>query len=138
MGKKLNGLVIADVNTLRNSTVNSIMILFLGVRKCNAFLINGAVAKLSQLVYGRNHPIYQNIVYHNAQDRVLMPSKLREMMEKYISGSKTKTLGKCQGGDAMLEELNKESKSWLTMSGIPSEEQCLHVFQNIDSLNEVK
>lgn len=64
-----------------------------------------------------------------------MPNNLRETMYKYVSSSKTMIPGKCQGGDAMLEELNKESKSWLKMAGIPGEEQC--VFRYIDSLNEV-
>ena len=37
-----------------------------------------------------------------------MPAELRTAMGKYISGSRTMTLGKCQGGDAMLEEINKK------------------------------
>ena len=49
----------------------------------------------------------------------------------------TMTMGKCQGGDAILEEINKESKAWLKMSGIPTEEQWLQVFRNLDDLNKV-
>jgi len=59
------------------------------------------------------------------------------MMDKFVSGSKTGTCGKCQGGDAMLEELNKESKSWLKMSGVPSNDRWLKVFRNIDELTQV-
>lgn len=66
-----------------------------------------------------------------------MPSELKDVMEQFITGSKTGTIGKCEGGDAMLEELNKDSKSWLKMAGIPSNEQWLHVFRNIDDLTEV-
>ena len=40
-----------------------------------------------------------------------MPNELRFIMEKYISGSRTMAVEKCQGGDALLEEINKESKS---------------------------
>ena len=66
-----------------------------------------------------------------------MPPEIKELMEKFISGSKNGTFGKCQGGDAMLEELNKESKSWLKTSGIPTNEQWLQVFRNIDDLTQV-
>ena len=47
-------------------------------------------------------------------------------------------LEKCQGGDALLEEINKESKSLLKMAGVPSTEQWLHVFRNLDELLKVK
>lgn len=67
-----------------------------------------------------------------------MPEELRIIMHEFISGSKTNTMGKCQGGDAILEELNKESKSWLKMAGIPSDEQWLNVFRNNDNLNKVR
>jgi len=46
-------------------------------------------------------------------------------------------IDKCQGGDATLEELNKDSKSWLKMAGIPTKEQWLQVFRNMDGLNKV-
>ena len=59
------------------------------------------------------------------------------MLEDYVSGSKSMKMGKCQGGDAALEELNKDSKSWLNMAGIPGEEQWLRVFRNLDNLNKV-
>ena len=48
------------------------------------------------------------------------------------------TLEKCQGRDALLEEINKESKSWLKIAGVPSSEQWLHVFRNLDELSKVK
>ena len=66
-----------------------------------------------------------------------MPQELRDVMDKFVTGSKNMTPGKCQGGDAMLEELNKDSKSWLKMAGIPGNEQWLRVFRNIDDLNKV-
>ena len=111
--------------------------LILGVRKCNSELIKDAVTKISELIYGGNHPIYQNILYHKSLDTILMPTELKEVLNKYLSGSRTKTLGKCQGGDAMLEEVNKESKSWLKMAGIPSNDQWQNVFRNLDELSKV-
>ena len=76
-------------------------------------------------------------MFENARDLLLMPPEIKELMEKFISGSKNGTFGKCQGGDAMLEELNKESKSWLKTSGIPTKEQWLQVFRNLDDLTPV-
>ena len=69
---------------------------------------------------------------------VNMPYEIRQMKEKYVSGSRTGKKGKCQGGDALLEEVNKQSKSWLKLSGIPSEKHWLRVFRNLDSLTEVR
>ena len=47
------------------------------------------------------------------------------------------SMGKCQGGDALLEEVNKETKAWLKTAGIPSNEQWLQTFRNYDDLQEV-
>lgn len=66
-----------------------------------------------------------------------MPEALRTVMDAYITGSRTMRNDKCQGGDALLEEINKESKSWLKMAGIPTEDQWTRVFRNLDDLNEV-
>ena len=82
----------------------------LGVRKCNAQLVQDSKAKLSQLIYGRNHPIYQNILYQSTLDDILMPKDLRDVLIQFLSGSRTMTIEKCQGGDALLEEINKETK----------------------------
>lgn len=111
--------------------------MLLGVRKCNPELVHCATAKISQLFYGRNHPIYQNIIYHKMLDHILMPAGLQKITNDYISGSKNLKIGKCQGGDALLEELNKESKSWLKMAGIPSNDLWTRVFRNLDELTKV-
>ena len=115
----------------------SLMMLRAGVRKCNATAVGDAKTKISCLFFGRNHPIYQNIVYLDTLDTVLMPPPLKDIKNKYISGSRTGNIGKSQGGDALLEEINKDSKSWLKMAGIPSERHWLWVFRNVDSLNKV-
>ena len=111
--------------------------LFSGVRKCNASLVDDPILKLTPLIFTRNHPIYQKIIYESERDRILMPDHLSQLLSVYVSGSRTGTSGKYQGGDALLEELNKESKSWLKMAGIPKEEKWLRVFRNIDNLNKV-
>ena len=66
-----------------------------------------------------------------------MPSEMRDIKNAYISRSRTGNKDKSQGGDALLEEVNKDSKSWMKMAGIPTEEHWLRVFRNLDSLNQV-
>ena len=65
-----------------------------------------------------------------------MPEELKNLKKQFMSGSRTGNIDKSQGGDALLEEVNKDSKSWLKMAGIPSEKHWLRVFRNLDKLNE--
>jgi len=110
-----------------------------GVRNCNPSLIKDAIAKFHPIIFARKHPIYKRILYCNARDRTFMPNELSEILDAYVSGSKYMKMGKCQGEDALLEELNKDSKSWFNMAGIPEDDhdQWLRVFRNLDTLNEV-
>ena len=117
--------------------LHSLMLLRSGVRKSNAIAVQDSVAKLSHLIFNRNHPIYQNILYNNGLDICLMPSNLKNIMEQYISGNKSGKRDKCQGGDALLEEVNKESKAWLKMAGVHTEQQWIRVFRNLDNLSQV-
>ena len=110
----------------------------IGVRKCNSELIYDSTAKITHFFFGRHHPIYQNILYYKTLDLILMPNELRVIMEKYISGSRTMIVKKCQGRDALLEEINKESKSRLKIAEIPLEEHWLRVFWNLDELSKVR
>ena len=118
--------------------LHSLMMLRSGIRKCNFGLVHNAKTKISQLFFGRKHPIYQNVFYSDAVDHVLMPEALLNIKQKYVSGSRTGHRERCQGGDALLEEINKESKSWLKMSGIPTEQQWIKVFRNLDELMQVR
>lgn len=76
-------------------------------------------------------------MYHITRDQILMLKELHDVMTEFLSGSRTTTMGKCQGGDAMLEEVNKETKAWLKMAGIPTDDQWLQVFRNFDELHKL-
>ena len=67
--------------------------------------------------------MYQKILYHRNVDLILMPQELQEVLKNFVTSSRTMTLEKYQGGDALLEEINKENKAWLKMAGVPSTEQ---------------
>lgn len=57
-----------------------------------------------------------------------MPHELQEVLENFVSSLRRMTLEKRHGGDTLLAEINKESKAWLKMAGVPSREQWLYVF----------
>ena len=65
----------------------------------------------------------------------MMPDRLKSVMFSSLAVSRTGNAGKYQGGDACLEEINKEAKSW--MSGVPTDQQWTRVFHNLDKLNKV-
>ena len=113
------------------------MLFRVGVRKNEAKAVENAKTKISHLFFGRSHPINQNIMYLDTLDTISMPEELNNFKKQFMSGSRTGNIDKSQGGDALLEEVNKESKSWLKMAGIPSEKQWLRVLRNLDKLNEV-
>ena len=117
--------------------LHALMMLRAGVRKCNHKLVQNARTKTAELFFGGNHPIYQKIIVEDAIATTLMPDEIRKVKEKHVSSSRTGHAGKFQGGDALLEEVNKESKAWLKLSGIPSEERWLRIFRNLDDLNKV-
>ena len=76
-------------------------------------------------------------MYLDTLDTISMPEELNNFKKQFMSGSRTGNIDKSQGVDALLEEVIKDSKSWLKMAGIPSEKQRLRVFRNLDKLNEV-
>ena len=69
-----------------------------------------AQSKLMLLFYGGNHPKYQEIIYNDLHQQVLMPDELKNIIESNFSASRTGSLGHFQSGDALLEEINKNGK----------------------------
>lgn len=107
------------------------------MKKCHANLIHEAIRKFSHLLYVKNHPIFQNILIQHVRDKILMPSELASIMNKFVLDLRTVTESKYQSGDAILEELNKKGKSWLKMYGVPRNDELLKVFRNIDDFTQV-
>ena len=92
--------------------LHGLMLLRSGTRKCNSLLVHTAKVKLYPLFFAGNHPTYQNIIYRDELDDIFMPAALKSIRDKYVSVSRTGRIGHYQGGDALLEEINKESKAW--------------------------
>ena len=65
-----------------------------------------------------------------------MPPEVLEVLKTSLTLSRTGRKGHYQGGDALLEEINKEAKSWMP-AGVPTDEQWIRTFRNMDDLEEV-
>ena len=70
--------------------------------------------------------------------RDLMRDQLKERLDWVPSYSWNNNVGHYQGGDAMLEEINKEAKSWISPLGVPTHANWQKKFRTLDMLNEVR
>ncbi|XP_060601916.1 uncharacterized protein LOC132755133 [Ruditapes philippinarum] len=114
------------------------MILFrVGCRRGNAVAIVAGREKMSHLFFARNHPRYQRIISQSRYIEVMMPDELKDIVKSSLTLSRTGNTGHYQGGDACLEEINKEAKCWISPKGIPSDKEWLRVFRNLDNLMTV-
>ena len=68
--------------------------------------------------------------------KVLMPSEVLQILTNSLTLSHTGRSGHYQGGDAILEEINKEATSWMP-GGVPTDAQWIRTFRNMDDFKEV-
>ena len=92
--------------------LHSIMLLRNGVHNGNSEGISTGIHKFSTLFYVRRHPQYQIIVAVNTYILGMMPDTVKGKLLNSFAQSRTNNVGHYQGGDAMLEEINTEDKSW--------------------------
>ena len=117
--------------------LHSLMLFRVGCRYGNADAIISGRDKLSLLFYARNHTRYQRIMAINQLIEFKMPQKVKDIVFSSMTLSRIGNTGHYQGGDACLEEVNKEAKAWISPIGVPSDRDWLKVFRNLDKLNEV-
>ena len=68
-----------------------------------------------------------------------MPSEVLETLQRSFTLSRTKRSGHYQGGDACLEEINKQGKSWLKLGGgVPNNNRWRRIFRNLEKLEKVR
>ena len=108
-----------------------------GCRKGDGQQITMAKRKLAPLVFGGNQTGYELIMCHDLIQDCIMPANIKDILNNSLTASRTGNVGHYQGGDAMLEEVNKESKSWIPCSGVPSDHHWSKVFRNLEKLNRV-
>ena len=117
--------------------LHGIMLFRVDCRNGNSDAIISGREKLSFLFYTRNHTRYQRIMAINQLIESKMPQKVKEIVFSSMTLSRVGNIGHFQGGDACLEEVNKEAKAWISPVGVPSDRDWIKVLRNLDKLNEV-
>ena len=68
-----------------------------------------------------------------------MLEEMKKVLDASFTLSRTSNHGHYQGGDACVDEINKEGKSWLKMSGgVPNETRWRRVYRNLPKLKAVR
>ena len=116
--------------------LHSLMLLRVGVRHNNCEAILTAESKLIDLFFVGNHPVYREIIFDYIKSEKFMPKEVKEVLHKSFAVSRTGRTAHYQGGDAVLEEINKAAKKGVI--GVPSFNQWQRSFRNLDDLSEVK
>ena len=116
--------------------LHSMMMLRKGVRSGQHLPILAAKSKLSLLFFGRNHPLYQYMLFQDFRIECLMPDQVREIVYSLMSSSRNNSGGHYQSGDAHVEEINKKAKKWVI--GVPTHAQWIQSFRNLDKLDTIR
>ena len=109
------------------------------VRRGNFILLSVALHKLSTLFYGLNMTSYMEIVirYENTLKKAPPPPEIKQFVSQNIKCSQSGHQSKAEGGDFVLESVNKKIKSWMP-SGVPTEDRWLRVCRNLPCMDKVK
>ena len=126
------------VQQLAFTFLHGLMLFHSGVRNADSKALHAGLEKCSLMFFVRNHPRYRSIIINHKRMRALMPDQLRERLDCVPSYSRNNNVGHYQGGDAMLEEINKEAKSWISPLGVPTNANWQKIFRTLDMLNEVR
>ena len=90
--------------------LHALMLLQKGIHMNSSKAVYAARNQLSLMFFGRNHPIYHNIIFHEFHQQVRQPNKFRVIAESSISITQVGNIGHYQSGDTLLEEINKSGK----------------------------
>ena len=96
------------------TSLHAMMLFRIGIRNGNAHAANAGKRRVATLFYARNHPNYQRIMALDKFWNVMMPEKVKKAVEESVSTSRIGNTAHYQGGDACLEEINKNAKSWIS------------------------
>ena len=116
--------------------LHALMLFKKGCRNNSPEHIVAAKNRMSVLFFGWNHPNYREIVHYDLKQYMRYPLPLKEIVLGCLTASRGNNIGHFQGGDALLEEINKEAKQW--MIGVPTEAQWERSFRNLDSIFKVQ
>ena len=81
-----------------------------GIQTNNVEYRYGGKNKLSILLFGRNHPNYDQLISLERKIGIQMPPEISSVKFSSLVLSRTNRIGHYQSGDAVIEEINKEAK----------------------------
>ncbi len=73
--------------------LHALMLLRSGSRANDSEDISGAIAKLTLLFFGRNHPLYREILYNDLRIRYLAPPEILRQIDANMTSTHTSRKG---------------------------------------------
>ena len=116
--------------------VYSVFLFRAAVRRNNNEVLIAARTKFSSLFYGFNMTSYQEIDYRDLKMRLLAPPEIQNYISDNESFSQSGHESKGEGGDFVLENMNKRIKS-LIPKGVPTEDVWLQACRSFETLDKV-
>ena len=107
------------------------------VRRRNFVLLSVALHKLSTLFYGLNMTSYLEITLRYENILKKAPPEIKTFITENIACSQSDHPSKTEGGDFILESVNKKIKSWMP-PGVPTEDRWMRVCRNLPSMDCIK
>ncbi|CAG2220190.1 unnamed protein product [Mytilus edulis] len=109
----------------------------MATRRNNASLLRSSMYMTKELFHGRQHPKYQIIELYDAIQYKMMPEDVRQLYDDYSSITTSGNYSLGEDFDFVLEEKNKQLKSWIP-KGVPTDEIWQTVCRNITLLENIK
>lgn len=107
------------------------------VRRANFDIMSVCLHKFSQLFYGLNMTTYMEITIRVDHLLQSAPPEVLQFIKDNICLSQSGHPSKGEGGDFILESVNKKIKSWMP-PGVPTEQRWLRVCRNLNSMEKIK
>ena len=107
------------------------------VRRGNFVLLSVALHKLSTLFYGLNMTSYMEITLRYENILKKAPPEIKTFISENIACSQSGHPSKAEGGDFILESVNKKIKGWMP-PGVPTEDRWMRVCRNLPSMDSIK
>ncbi|CAC5422487.1 unnamed protein product [Mytilus coruscus] len=109
----------------------------MATRRNNASLLRSSMYMTKELFHGRQHPKYQIIELYDAIQYKMMPEDVRQLYDDYSSITTSGNYSLGEDFDFVLEEKNKQLKSWIP-KGVPTDEIWQTVCRNNTLLENIK
>lgn len=109
----------------------------MGVRRNNSELIRSAKFMSKELFFARNHPKYQSIIIHDELQYAMMPEVVKMAWDKHSSITKSGHDSLGQDFDYVLEESNREVKSYIAPGQMPTRKLWTTLCRNSEHLSNL-